>query len=101
VLGQGVPQDLVPIPEPRGKHCPESAGLLEDGKEALEVMEKSAVRDAAPVGGGMSRIEMLRMLRAVRSDVSVRFVSGNADATWIDELGAYTALIIKPFLSSQ
>jgi len=49
----------------------------------------------------MSRIEMLRMLRAVRSDASVRFVSGNADATWIDELGAYTALIIKPFLSSQ
>ena len=50
---------------------------------------------------GMSKIRMLRMLRAVRSDVSVLFVIGNADATWIDEIRAYTASITKPFLSSQ
>jgi len=38
--------------KPRGKHCPGIAGILEEGKEALEEMEKSAVRDAALVGGG-------------------------------------------------
>jgi len=44
---------------------------------------------------------MLRMLRAVRPDVPVLFVSGNADAESIDEFGAHTALITNAFLSSQ
>jgi two-component system cell cycle sensor histidine kinase/response regulator CckA len=50
---------------------------------------------------GMSGIEMVRALRTVRPDVPVLFVSGNADATWIDEFGANTALLTKPFTPSR
>jgi ferritin-like metal-binding protein YciE len=38
--------------KPRGKHCPGIAGIIEEGGEAIEEIEKSAVRDAALVGGG-------------------------------------------------
>jgi ferritin-like metal-binding protein YciE len=38
--------------KPRGKHCPGIAGIIEESGEAIEEMEKSAVRDAALVGGG-------------------------------------------------
>ena len=38
--------------KPRGKHCPGIAGIIEEGKAALEEMEKSPLRDAALVGGG-------------------------------------------------
>ena len=37
--------------KPRGKHCPGIAGIIEEGGEAIEEIEKSAVRDAALVGG--------------------------------------------------
>ena len=37
--------------KPRGKHCPGIAGIIEEGNEAIEEIEKSAVRDAALVGG--------------------------------------------------
>ncbi len=50
---------------------------------------------------GMSGIEMVRTLRIVRPDVPVLFVSGNADATWIDEFGPNTALLTKPFAPSR
>lgn len=38
--------------KPRGKHCPGIAGIIEEGGEAIKDIEKSAVRDAALVGGG-------------------------------------------------
>ena len=38
--------------KPRGKHCPGIAGIIEEGGEAIEEIKKSAVRDAALVGGG-------------------------------------------------
>jgi len=38
--------------KPRGKHCPGIAGIIEEGGEAIAEIEKSAVRDAALVGGG-------------------------------------------------
>lgn len=38
--------------KPRGKHCPGIAGIIEEGGEAIEEISKSAVRDAALVGGG-------------------------------------------------
>ncbi len=38
--------------KPRGKHCPGIAGIIEEGGEAIEELDKSAVRDAALVGGG-------------------------------------------------
>lgn len=38
--------------KPRGKHCPGIAGIIEEGSEAIEEITKSAVRDAALVGGG-------------------------------------------------
>lgn len=37
--------------KPRGKHCPGIAGIIEEGGEAIEEIEKGAVRDAALVGG--------------------------------------------------
>jgi ferritin-like metal-binding protein YciE len=37
--------------KPRGKHCPGIAGIIEESGEAIEEIEKSAVRDAALVGG--------------------------------------------------
>jgi CheY-like chemotaxis protein len=50
---------------------------------------------------GMSGIEMVRALRTVRPDIPVLFVSGDADATWIDEFGANTALLTKPCAPSR
>jgi len=50
---------------------------------------------------GMSGIDMVRALRTVRPDIPVLFVSGDADATWIEEFWARTALITKPFLSAR
>lgn len=38
--------------KPRGKHCPGIAGIIEEGGETIEEIEKSAVRDAALVGSG-------------------------------------------------
>lgn len=38
--------------KPRGKHCPGIAGIIEEGGAAIEEIEKSAVRDAALIGGG-------------------------------------------------
>ena len=38
--------------KPRGKHCPGIAGIIEEGGEAISEIKKSAVRDAALVGGG-------------------------------------------------
>lgn len=38
--------------KPRGKHCPGIAGIIEEGGEAIQEIAKSAVRDAALVGGG-------------------------------------------------
>jgi ferritin-like metal-binding protein YciE len=37
---------------PRGKHCAGTAGIVEEGGEAIEQYEASAVRDAALIGGG-------------------------------------------------
>lgn len=37
--------------KPRGKHCPGIAGIIEEGAEAIQEIEKSAVRDAALIGG--------------------------------------------------
>lgn len=37
---------------PRGKHCPGIAGIIEEGGAAIKEIEKSAVRDAALIGGG-------------------------------------------------
>lgn len=37
---------------PKGKHCPGIAGIIEEGNEAMEEIEKSPVLDAALVGGG-------------------------------------------------
>jgi ferritin-like metal-binding protein YciE len=37
---------------PRGKHCPGIAGIIEEGGNAIEELPKSAVRDAALIGGG-------------------------------------------------
>lgn len=37
---------------PRGKHCPGIAGIIEEGNEAMEEIEKSPVLDAALCGGG-------------------------------------------------
>ena len=36
----------------KGKHCPGIAGIIEEGNEAMEEIEKSAVLDAALIGGG-------------------------------------------------
>lgn len=38
--------------KPRGKHCPGIAGIIEEGSEALDELDKGAVRDAALIGGG-------------------------------------------------
>lgn len=38
--------------KPRGKHCPGIAGIIEEGGEAIEAIEKSPVLDSALVGGG-------------------------------------------------
>ena len=37
--------------KPRGKHCAGIAGIIEEGGEAIEEIEKSAVLDAALIGG--------------------------------------------------
>lgn len=37
---------------PKGKHCPGIAGIIEEGNEAIEEKEKSALLDACLVGGG-------------------------------------------------
>lgn len=36
----------------KGKHCPGIAGIIEEGNEAIESIEKSPVLDAALCGGG-------------------------------------------------
>jgi ferritin-like metal-binding protein YciE len=38
--------------KPRGKHCAGIAGIIEEGGEAIEEMDKSPVLDAALIGGG-------------------------------------------------
>lgn len=41
------------IDEPvKGKHCPGIAGIIEEGAEAIEEKEKSALLDACLIGGG-------------------------------------------------
>jgi ferritin-like metal-binding protein YciE len=38
--------------KPKGKHCAGIAGIIEEGGEAIEEMDKSPVLDAALIGGG-------------------------------------------------
>lgn len=38
--------------KPRGKHCAGIAGIIEEGNEAIEEMDKSPLLDAALIGGG-------------------------------------------------
>ena len=38
--------------KPKGKHCAGIAGIIEEGGEAIEGMDKSPVLDAALIGGG-------------------------------------------------
>jgi ferritin-like metal-binding protein YciE len=38
--------------KPKGKHCDGIAGIIEEGKGEIEEFAKSAVRDAALIGGG-------------------------------------------------
>lgn len=51
--------------KPRGKHCPGIAGIIEEGNEAIEEKEKSALLDAALVGGG-KRAEHYEIARIPR-----------------------------------
>jgi hypothetical protein len=75
------------------------------GPEALELAQAMGDELAGLISDvrmpGMSGIEMVRALRQVRTEMPVLFVSGNADASWIEEFGANTALITKPFASSR
>jgi two-component system cell cycle sensor histidine kinase/response regulator CckA len=76
-----------------------------NGQEALDLAQAMGEELAGVISDvrmpGMSGIDMVRALRNVRPGVPVLFVSGNADASWIEEFGASTILITKPFASAR
>jgi len=76
-----------------------------NGQDALELARTMGEELAGVISDvrmpGMSGINMVRALRTVRPDIPVLFVSGDADATWIDEFGANTALLTKPCAPSR
>ena len=75
------------------------------GQEALNLAQAMGGELAGVISDvrmpGMSGIVMVRALRQVRPEVPVLFVSGNADASWIEEFGANAALITKPFAPAR
>jgi len=76
-----------------------------NGQEALDRARTMGEELAGVISDvrmpGMSGIEMVRALRVDRPFVPVLFVSGNADASWLEEFGANTALITKPFSAAR
>jgi ferritin-like metal-binding protein YciE len=66
---------------PRGKHCPGIAGIIEEGGEVIEELPKSAVRDAALIGGGQ-RAEHYE-IAAYGTMIAFAETLGNSDAAKI------------------
>jgi len=75
------------------------------GQEGLALAQSMGAELAGLISDvhmpGLSGLEMVRTLRLVRPDLPVVFVSGNADVSWIEDFGANTALVTKPFVSSR